>query len=250
MASRIPMVTTVAALAALVLGAVALALLLARPQATAAATAGGAVRQITVVGSGDVKVAPDTAQVQVGVQTQAASAAEALSQNNAQMEALLARLREQGIADTDIQTSYVSISPRYNYNEPTPKQEGYDANNSVTVTIRNIGQTGQLLDQVVQAGANNIGGINFTVDDPAALQTNARNAALADAKARADAMAQAVGGSVGQVLSVTENIGSVTPQLYDQRIEMAQTSGGSNAVPIQPGQQTITAQVQVTYELR
>src|SRR4028118_1409529 len=129
MASRVPMATTVAALTALVLGVVALALLLARPQAagaatqgrggggraglvlgvvalalwlarpqaTAASTTSGAVRQITVVGSGDVKVAPDTAQVQVGVQTQAPTAREALSQNTAQMEALLARLRESGI---------------------------------------------------------------------------------------------------------------------------------------------------------
>jgi hypothetical protein len=208
------------------------------------------VRQITVVGSGDVKVAPDTAQVQVGVQTQAPTAREALSQNTAQMEALLARLRESGIEDKDIQTSSVSIWPRYGNNGAnTTRIDGYDANNSVTVTIRNIVQTGELLDRVVEAGANNIGGISFTVDDPSALQTNARNAALADAKTRAEAMAQAVGGSVGQVLSITENIGSATPQFYDQRAMANETVAGS-AVPIQPGQQTITAQVQVTYELR
>lgn len=248
MATRMSALTTVAALAALALGVAALVLLLARPQATAAATLG--VRQITVVGNGEADVTPDMARVQIGVQTQAASAGEALSQNNANMEALLARLREQGIANQDIQTSSVSISPRYDYNGPSPTQNGYDANNTVTVTIRNIAQTGQLLDQVVQAGANNIGGINFTVDDPSALQTNARNAALTDAKTRAEAMAQAVGGTVGQVLSVTENIGQ-PPQVFERAMA---ASGGALAdtanVPIEPGQQTITAQVQVTYELR
>ncbi len=245
MATRMSAVTTVAALAALALGAAALALLLARPQATSAATVG--VRQITVVGNGEADVTPDTARVQMGVQTQAASAAEALNQNNAQMEALLARLREQGIADKDIQTSSVSIWPRYGSNGT--EVIGYDANNSVTVTIRNIAQTGELLDRVVEAGANNIGGISFTVDDPSALQTNARNVALVDAKTRADAMAQAVGGSVGQVLSITENIGQ-PPQIYEQRMAMDTSAGASSAVPVQPGQQTITAQVQVTYELR
>ncbi len=244
MATRMSAVTTVAALAALALGAAALALLLARPQATSAATVG--VRQITVVGNGEADVTPDTARVQMGVQTQAASAAEALNQNNAQMEALLARLREQGIADKDIQTSSVSIWPRYG--SSSTQIDGYDANNTVTVTIRNIAQTGQLLDQVVAAGANNIGGISFTVDDPSALQTNARNAALTDARARAEAMAQAIGGTVGQVLSVTENIGQ-PPQLFERSMAADQATGGS-AVPIQPGQQTITAQVQVTYELR
>ncbi len=247
MVSRIPMATTVAALMALVLGAVALALLLARPQATAAATTSSVVRQITVVGSGDVKVAPDTAQVQMGVQTQAPTAREALSQNTTQMEALLARLREFGIEEKDIQTSSVSIWPRYGSNGT--EVIGYDANNSVTVTIRNIAQTGELLDRVVEAGANNIGGISFTVDDPSALQTNARNVALVDAKTRADAMAQAVGGSVGQVLSITENIGQ-PPQIYEQRMAMDTGAGASSAVPVQPGQHTITAQVQVTYELR
>lgn len=247
MASRIPMVTTVAALAALVLGAVALAVLLARPQATAAATTSGAVRQITVVGSGDVKIAPDTAQVLVGVRTQAPTAREALSQNNAQMEALLARLHESGIEDKDIQTSSVSIWPRYGSSDT--QVDGYDANNSVTVTIHNIAQTGELLGRVVEAGANNIGGINFTVDDPSALQTNARNAALVDAKARADAMAQAVGGTVGQVLSVTENIGQ-PPQTFERFATATAYAADTANVPVQPGQQTITAQVQVTYELR
>jgi uncharacterized protein YggE len=240
------MMTTVAALAALALAVAALGMLLARPQTTAAAESGGLVRQITVVGSGDVKVVPDTVQVQVGVQTQAPSAQAALNDNNAQMAALLNKLREAGIAPTDIQTSNVSVWPRYTGDGRTV--EGYEANNSVTVKIHDITRTGELLDQVVAAGANTISGVSFTVDDPKALQQNARNAALTDARARAEAMAQSIGGSLGQVLSITENIGTPPPQPY--RMEMAQTGAGTSSVPIQPGEQTITAQVQVTYELR
>lgn len=246
MNTRSSMLATVAAVIALALGAAALGMVLARPQPLAAATTDMAVRHITVIGTGDVNAAPDTAQVQVGVQTQADSAQEALTQNNSQMTALIDQLKQLGIAERDIQTSNVSIWPRYGMNGT--RIEGYEANNTVTVKIRDITQTGELLDNVVEVGANNVSGIGFTIDDPSALETEARNAAIADARARAEAMAQAIGGAVGQVLNITESIGSVPPPMYEQRMMAADTDGGS--VPVQPGEQTITAQVQVTFELR
>jgi uncharacterized protein YggE len=119
----------------------------------------------------------------------------------------------------------------------------------VTVTIRNITQAGELLDQVVQAGANNVSGISFTIDDPSALETTARNNALANARQRAEAMAQTLGGTLGQVLSVTENIGQPPQPLMYEGAAAAEAADAAR-VPVQPGQQTLTAQVQVTYELR
>ncbi len=118
----------------------------------------------------------------------------------------------------------------------------------MTVKIRNIAQAGELLDQVVEAGANNISGIAFMIDDPSTLETNARNEALENARNRAQAMAEAVGGSLGQVLSITENIGSTPEPVFQERMMADDTAGG--AVPVEPGEQTINAQVQVTFELR
>lgn len=243
MNSRWTTIIATVALMTLVVIAGSIVALLLRPQPLAAATPTGA-RQITVVGNGETTGTPDTATVQLGVQTSADSAQQALSANNTEMQALIAKLKELGVAESDIQTSNISIYPRYN---PDGQGiNGYDATNSVSVTIRNISQTGELLDQVVQAGANNVGGISFSVDDPSALEQQARDAAIANARQRAEAMAQAVGGSIGQVLSITENIGSAPPI----PLAVGRAEAAADAVPIQPGEQTVAAQVQITYELQ
>lgn len=245
MNGRFSTLVAAVALVALVIATGALVALLIRPQTIAAATSGTPVRQITVVGAGDAKGTPDTATVQLGVQTEAATSREALTANNTQMQALIAKLKEQGIADKDLQTSNVSIYPRYD--NDGRNITGYQVSNMLTVTIRNVSQTGDLLDKVVDAGANNISGVSFSIADPAALEQTARDAAIANARARAEAMAKAIGGTVGQVLSITENIGSQPPVPMMERAQMADSAG---SVPIQTGEQTINAQVQVTFELQ
>jgi uncharacterized protein len=230
------------ALVLLVVMASALATMLIRPQPLAAQQGNGVVRQITVIGTGEAQAAPDMAQVQLGVQTQAATAREALTQNNTQMQALIAKLKELGVADRDLQTSNVSIWPQYDGQTIS----GYTANNNVSVKIRDLAQTGDLLDQVVSAGANNVNGISFTIAEPAALEQQARDAAIANARTRAEAMAQAAGGSIGQVLSISETIGQAQPLMFEGR---AQAADAAN-VPIEQGEQTISAQVQITFELR
>lgn len=234
--------------AALVMAAGALGAIFARPTSTQAAQTGGGsvVRQITVVGSGDARGAPDQATVQIGVQSQAPTSSAALADNNTKMEALLAKLRELGVAEKDIQTSNFSISPTYNNDGQTIT--GYQVNNTAAVTIRNIATTGELLDSVVTAGSNAIYGISFGIADPKALQGQARDAAIADARARAQSMAQAAGGSLGQILSISETIGAQPMPLMTGNAETMMADAG--AVPVAQGEQTITAQVQITFELR
>jgi uncharacterized protein len=235
------------AVAVMIVAAGALGAIFARPNVTQAAqTSGGSVvRQITVIGTGDVKATPDQATVQIGVQSQGQTSQAAIADNNTKMEALLAKLKELGVADKDIQTSNFSISPTYSENGQTVT--GYQVSNNASVTIRDVATTGTLLDGVVQAGANSIYGINFGIADTKALEGQARNAAIADAKAQADAMAQAAGGSVGQILNITETIGSTPVQPMMMRQEAMQAD---SAVPIAQGEQTVNAQVQITYELR
>lgn len=232
---------------ALVLGAATLGAVLARPATTQAAqtTGNGIVRQITVVGNGEVKITPDQATVQIGVQTEGATSSDAMTANNTQMAALIEQLKQLGIAEKDIQTSNFAISPTYGTDGRAVT--GYQVNNMVTVTIRKIAQTGELLDKVVKAGANNVWGISFGIGDPTTLQSAARDAAIADARTRAEAMAKAAQGSVGQVLTITENVGSV-PQPVMMRAEAQADT--ANAVPIATGEQTVSAQVQITFELR
>lgn len=234
--------TLIAALVFVLLGGI-FAVLLTRPVA-AAQVGPNTIRQVTVVGNGEVKVTPDTATVQIGVQTDGATSQEALDANNTQVAAVIAKLKELGIAEADIQTANFGINPRYDANGQTVN--GYQVSNTVTVTIRNIAQAGTLLDEVVKAGANQVYGIYFGVADPSTAEAQARDLALANARAKADQLAQASGGTVGQVLVVTENIGSAVPL----PVMMSARAEDAKSVPLQPGQQTVTLQIQVTYELK
>ena len=233
-------------IAALIVGAAALGATLARPTPTQAAQAGGGVvRQITVVGTGETKAPPDRATIQLGVQSEAQTAQDALTDNSGKMTALINKLKELGVDPKDIQTSNFSVSPTYSSNGRTVT--GYQVTNTVSVVIRDVAKAGDMLDKVVSAGANTIYGIAFSINDPKALQEAARNQAIADARTRAQAMAQAAGGTVGQVLTISETIG-MPPPIMGRGAAMAEAAGG--AAPIETGEQTVTAQVQITFELR
>jgi uncharacterized protein YggE len=230
-------------IAVLALGAIG-ATLLTRPS-TAQAQAVGGMRQITVVGNGEVKVTPDTAGVQIGVETTAPTTQEALAQNTAQATAIIEKIKALGVAEKDIQTSGFNIYPTYDTDGR--QVTGYTVSNQVNVTIRDLAQAGNLLDQVVQAGANRIYGVSFTVADPAAALAQARDKAVVDAKARAEQLAKGTGATVGQVLVVTENVGA-GPVVPMPMMDRAAAAGA--AVPVQAGEQSYTAQVQITFELR
>jgi uncharacterized protein YggE len=221
-------------------------LLYARP-ATAQTSAGvPGMRQVTVVGHGEVKGRPDTATVQIGVMTQAQAAKDALAQNTTQAQALQQKLKELGVAEKDMQTSSFNISPTYG--SDGRQVTGYQVDNTVTVKIRNLDQAGTLLDQVVQAGANNVYGVSFSVDDPKELLGQARQQAMQDAQARAGQLAGAAGAAVGDVLVITENVGSQSQPM--PMMERAAAAQGGAAVPVQPGEQSFNVDVQVTFALR
>jgi uncharacterized protein YggE len=234
----------VAALLLLAILAGVVGLLYARP-ATAQTNVGvPGMRQVSVAGHGEVKGRPDTATVQIGVESEAATAKEALAQNTAQAQAIQQKLKDLGVAEKDLQTSNFNVNPTYG--SDGRQITGYHVSNSVTVTIRNLDQAGALLDQVVQAGANSIYGISFSVEDPQKLLEQARQEAMANAKARATQLASAGGAAIGDVLVINENANAPVPLPMAGRAEAAQDA----AVPVQPGQQSFSVDVQVTYGLR
>jgi uncharacterized protein YggE len=233
--------------AVLALGALA-GIMFARPSAAQAQGTGvPGMRQVTVVGSGEARVAPDMATVQLGVETTAPTTQEALAQNSAQAQAIVDQLKQLGVDEKDIQTSGFNIYATYNDDGRTVT--GYTVSNTVSVTIRNLAQAGELLDTVVQSGANRVYGVSFGVSDPKAAQAQARDAALADARARAEQLAQGAGAQIGAVLVISENIGA-PPVMPMPAMAAADQAVGGAPVPVQAGEQVVNASVQVTYELR
>jgi hypothetical protein len=204
--------------------------------------------RLDVVATGEVTRVPDIARINAGVVTQAQTATEALRLNAARMAAVRAALRRAGIADRDIQTSTISLNPDYRYAENQPPQlVGYRASTAVTVRFRDIADTGRILDALVAEGANELSGPMLEIDRPESALDEARTAAIANARARADLYARALGMRVRRILSVSEAGAPVMPYA---RIGVARGMVAQDAAAnIDPGEQRLTVALTVTFEL-
>lgn len=192
---------------------------------------------------------PDLAVIQAGVVTQAAGADVAMRQNGTRMASVLAALRRAGIAERDIQTSNLALSPQYRYaqNEP-PVITGYQASNQVTVRFRDIGKSGAILDALVKEGANNISGPNLTIEKPETALDEARTAAVATARARAELYAKAAGLRVDRILSISE--GNAMPPPLPVMVARAQSFAADKATEIAPGEQELRVTLAVRFVLK
>ncbi len=221
-----------------------------QPVAEAAAPT-ASERSITVVGTGKVTGKPDLAHVTVGIETQASSLQKAVDDNKAKMNGLLDTLKKLNLADNDISTSNYSVYTE-RASAPTPgadvntDQMIYHVTNQVDVTVRDVNQIGDVLDKAVAAGANNIYGVNFAVEDTAKLEADARAKAVADARSRAESLAQLNGVQLGGALTVSEVIGSSPlPMAYG-----AKGMGGGGSTPVQPGELEMSVSIQITYAVK
>jgi uncharacterized protein YggE len=221
----------------------------AQPVVEAAAVTGGE-RSITVVGIGKVSGKPDVGRVTVGIETQASSLQKAVDDNKVKMNNLLDTLKKLGLADKDIRTSNYSV---YTERVSTPAagaevntdQMIYHVTNTVDVTVRDVNQIGEVLDKAVAAGANNIYGVNFSVEDTARLEADARAKAVADAKARAEELAQLNGLQLGEVLTVSEVVGGAVPMYREAAMGL-----GGGGTPVQPGELEMSISIQITYAVK
>ncbi len=219
----------------------------AAPEAVAQSDA--PVRTITVSGEGRASAPPDMAVISIGVRSQGETAAAALRQNSAAMKATIDKLKKLGVADKDIQTSGLSVNPRYNYekNRSQPEIIGYEASNNVTVRLRDLDDAGAVIDEAVQSGANNLGGISFTFADPKPLYAEARKDAVKEAKAKADLLTDAAGVDLGQLITIRdEYVQAPSPRPMMARVEMA----ADQSVPIAAGESTVSANVTLIYEIK
>ena len=216
-------------------------------------TSGNVPRTITVVGVGEVSLVPDTAEINVGAEARASTVSEAKAEVERQITAIVAALQGIGIDEKDIQTSNFSI---YYEQDPVPvvrteiagtspaeeSRGGYRVSNMLRVTIRNVDLAGDVLDAVVEAGANQIYGVTFTVSDETLWQSQAREKAMADAQARAAELAGLANVELGEVLSVSEVIGSASVPMMAER-----AFGGGG---ITPGEMELGSQLQVVFAIQ
>jgi hypothetical protein len=199
-------------------------------------------RLVTVSGEATVSVAPDMAVIRIGVTSGAKTAREASDANAKQMTAVLAAIKDAGIADRDVQTSRLSLQPQYDPNKGgTARLLGFQVTNQLTVKMRDIDKLPSILDRAIAAGANEMSGIEFVVSEQSKLLDQARSEAIADARRKAELYAHAAGVKVGHVVAIAEE-GSAPPPRLMQALR-------AGAVPVAPGEQTLRAVVTVSYEL-
>ncbi|MGB9131770.1 MAG: SIMPL domain-containing protein [Methanosarcina sp.] len=204
---------------------------------------------ISMSGYAEQKIVPDTATLNIGVVVQSETAKEASDKNAALMSAVIAELKATGLQDKEIKTSYVSVSPIYNYdtNATTQTITGYSASNSVQITTTKLDNLSEIIDRSTAAGANEIGSISFSVSDDRQkqLSEDLMNEAIADASSKATMLAKSLGVEITgvQTSSISESGGS---RIY---YDMETAAKGSETVstPIQPGESTVSMSVQVTY---
>jgi uncharacterized protein len=235
-----------AAVVIVALLALATAALAAPEGQTVSPNAGYPTNSITVSGVGQAFGAPDVAYVQLGVNFAEANISEAFSRANTTMEAVIAAIKALGIEDRDIQTSGVNIYPQDIYGPeggPTGERT-YNVSNTVSVTVRDVELADDVINTGIEAGANNVYGLSFGIDDTSTLEQDARLQAIEDARTRAQQLADALGLSVGAPIIVSETFGQGFGPVFDR----AQAMGGGG-VPVEQGQLSVNVQVEVTFAI-
>lgn len=219
--------------------------------ATPAATMAIAGATVSVGGHGEVNVTPDTASVSIGVDVIKPTLGEAQAAAAEQANAVIEAMKAAGVADADIQTDFFSVNILRDYSENADPTliTGFEIVNQLRITVRDTSTLGDLLDAGVQAGANNIYGVTFYVDDQTAAASEARVKAVADARTKAEELASASGMTLGPVVAISEGAIPVVPPMY------AMGRGGGMAMdaastPVEAGSATVAVDIQVTYELR
>ncbi len=212
---------------------------------SAAATPGtgdSGLRTVSVAGEGKVTITPDLAAITFGVESSGTDLAAAQADNATRTQAVLDRLKSLNIAANDLQTTGYNIQPQYDKDQ---KLTGYRIVNSVRAVVRDLKNVGPTIDGAVNAGANRVSGISFDAANKDNATRRAREAAVADARQKAEQYAQLTNMTLGGVTQVSETVGGA-PEYRTA----APASAAAGATPIEPGQGSLTITVQISYELK
>jgi uncharacterized protein YggE len=218
-----------------------------------ATAVGGLPHVITVSGHGEVNEAPDQASLSAGVVTQDDTAAEALSENAKAMAKAFAALKDAGVPDKDIRTSNLSVEPQYPpYNANNANERriiGYQVSDELDITLAHIDSVGPVIDALVHAGVNQMNAVSFSIHDSKALMNHARQLAVADAIDQAQTLAKAAHVRLGPIVSIDQG-GAEPRPIYPMRLQLAAAMMPAAPTPIATGQETISADVSITWVIR
>ena len=197
---------------------------------------------------------PDIAQIIVAVKTdRVKDSVKAVKQNTEQMNKVISKLKELGIEEKDIKTTAYRLNPVYDYNHETGQQTlaGYEVYQEVTVKVRNLDKVGEIIEATTKVGANQVGNIAFTIDEPEAIRKLAREEAIAKAQKKAEEIAKLTGIKLGKLVNIYENTGYI-PMPYDYTAQSMKLGiGGGGAAPeIQTGENEVRLEVTLVYEVR
>lgn len=206
---------------------------------------------ISVNGTGTAQAKPDTALINAGVVTEAKTAAECYDANNTKMNSVYAALKKAGITDENIKTVTLNLSPRINYNRRQDEQEritGYTLTHIFNIKVRDVKKAGEVIDKAMAAGVNNIHNIQFTVEDDSKYMAQAREAAVKDAKDKAEQLAKSAGVALDKIQSLSENYYRHVPMLDSMGFKAAAMERAP--APVQAGELEITDTVSITYTIK
>jgi uncharacterized protein len=205
---------------------------------------------ISVSGEGKVVGVPDVATVDLGMVVERSRVAEAQAENTKTMNALIAALEAMGVEKKDIQTTSYNVLPMYDWNDGRQRLRGYSVSQNVHVKVRKLDTVGDVLGKAGELGANQIGGVNFTVDEPESLQQEAREKALENAKDKASALAEVAGVKLGRVINFQESFGGAPiPIYYAKDLGIGGAAASESAPRVEAGSTEVTANVTITYQL-
>jgi uncharacterized protein YggE len=208
-------------------------------------------KTISFDGTGKVVGTPDIATVDMGMTTQNKDVQAALKDNNQKINDLIAKLKQIGIPAADIQTSQFDVNPNYDYSNGKQMITGYTASQSVTVKIRNLDLVSNVLDGAGAVGANQVSGLNFTIDNPETLQAAAREKAIADAMSKATILEKQLGVTLTRVVNFSESTGGTPMPYYSMDKSVAMGGAAPTVAPtIQTGSQDIVSNITLTFEIQ
>jgi uncharacterized protein YggE len=205
--------------------------------------------QIVTTGMGEAHVTPDRATIMVGVESRASTAAAAGAETARKQKAILDTLKALGLGSDQLSTTNYSVYPQMGPttpNNPVPRVTGYTVSNNVRVDVRRIEDVGKLIDAALAKGANEISSLQFTSSKADSVRRVALATAVADARADAETLARAAGGSLGSIVEITTTAMSPRPILYDTRMQVS-AARAMVPTPIEPGEQTLNAMVTVRW---
>ncbi|WGL16744.1 SIMPL domain-containing protein [Microbulbifer bruguierae] len=203
---------------------------------------------ISISAQGEASQAPDIANISAGVVTEASESNAAMQANAVQMEKLMKAIKRAGIDDKDVQTSGINLMPRYEY-QPNRAREitGYQAHNTVNITVRKLDELSNVIDALAAEGANQIHGPSFSIGEPEPLLAEARQKALKMAQARAESYADALGTKVLRIVSISEGSHGGMPRPM-MRAEMS-AAKDSASTPVAPGETSVSVNLELVFEL-